>query len=241
MSVMTNAIVYVLAHTDELLEKARTVYTSSNCFRPILLPQSPWMESLMYTEYLMEHEDEWKDCDYVGCISYSAIEKQPFIHKIDEMFETAEREHVDALGFLYKGDPLLKTACHWHTQDFAEAWRRAWTTLGIPDDHRLFDDSSFRSFYSNYWACRPHLMREYCLMMQRLKAAIDTDPSLWKAMWKDSTYQDRGPAIAKMSESTQLTLFGVPYYPMLGFVCERMPCAWFSAFHPCAPIKMLLM
>lgn len=235
-------IIYVLAHNEELLEKARSVYTTSSCFRPILLPQSAWMESYMYTDYLMEHEDEWKECDYVGCISYSCVDKQPLIHKIDELFDVAHREACDALGFLYKGDPLIQTACYWHTHAFADAWKDAWASLGISMDtgYNVTDDASFRSFYSNYWACRPELMREYCLLMQQLKTNIEADPALKRSLWADSTYQDRGAAIAKMPEHTRQNLFGVPYYPMLGFVCERMPCAWFSAFHPNAPIKMLL-
>jgi len=237
----SNNIIYVLAHNEDLLEKARAVYTTSSCFRPILLPQSAWMESIMYTEYLMDHEDEWKECDYVGCISYSCVDKQPLIHQVDEMFDVALRENCDALGFLYKGDPLIQTACHWHTNAFAQAWKDAWMSLGWRDEPALFDDSSFRSFYSNYWVCRPDLMREYCMLMQKLKANIEADPALKRSMWADSTYQDRGSAIAKMPEDTRRALFGVPYYPMLGFVCERMPCAWFSAFHPRAPIKMLLM
>jgi hypothetical protein len=236
-----HCLVYVLAHSEETLQRAQREYGSSSCFKPILMPQTAWMESVMYTDYLLEHEDEWRDCDYVGCISYAASSKQPLIHKIDELFEIASKEGVDALAFLYKGDPLTATATKWHTQAWRDAWVAAWTAVGYPNQgNRLFDDSSFRSFYSNYWACRPVLMREYCQLLQQLRQRMDGDSSLKALLWADSTYQDRGADIAKMTVDTRMRLFGVPYYPMLGFVCERMPCAWFSAFHPLAPIKMLM-
>jgi len=232
--------IYVIAHSEDTLERARQTYIDP-IFCPILLPQTAYMESHMYTEWLMEHEDSWRDVDMVGCISYSAITKQPNILKMYDILETAMAQGVPFVALLYRGDPLVQTAITWHTEGFGDAWRAVWHALGYRDDLVLFDDSQIHSFYSNYWVCTPSLMREYCDLMQRLKTIIDTTPVLKDCLWKDSTYQDRGPDIAKMPESTRMQLFGVPYYPMLGFVCERMPCLWFSVLQKNTPLKMMMM
>ena len=231
--------IYVIAHSADTLERARQTYIDP-IFRPILLPQTPFMESTMYTEWLMEHEDEWRNVDIVGCISYSAITKQPNILRMHDILETAMAQGAPFIAFLYRGDPLVSTAVRWHTDAFRVAWEKVWHALGYTSDD-IMDDTQIHSFYSNYWATTPSLMREYCDLMHRLNTMIETTPALKDCLWKDSTYQDRGTDIAKMPESTRLELFGVPYYPLLGFVCERMPCLWFSRLQKNTPLKMMLM
>lgn len=236
-SMTYDSIVYVVAHTQELVDQAKTVYTDP-IFRPILLPKSPFMESVMYTDYLLSHEDEWKNCDYVGCVGYASHKKQPNVFHVDEIFKSASKENANLVAFLYRGDPLLQTAAKWHTPAFLEAWLAAWRAMGISEDESvLLNDDGVSSFYCNYWATRPNLMKEYCLMMKRLadkvsSDKVSSDPDVKRVLWKDSTYHARGSDIAKLTTSQCQDLFGVPYYPMLGFVCERLPCMWFSRLRP---------
>jgi hypothetical protein len=72
-------------------------------------------------------------------------------------------------------------------------------------------------------------MRAYCQVFKKLKDAIETDPDLEAAMYKDSGYKKRGKIIAKISDDKCMALWNKPYYPMLPFVMERMPCVFFPA------------
>lgn len=226
------SIIYVVAHTQELVDQAKTVYTDP-VFRPILLPKSPFMESVMYTEYLLSHEDEWKESQYVGCVGYASHKKQPGVFHMDEILKKADSEKANLVAFLYGGNPLLQNAIKWHTPAFVDAWLAAWKAAGVSEEESvLLDDRGVPSFYCNYWATTPDRMKEYCLMMKRLSDTVASDPLVKEVMWKDSTYNQRGSNIAKLTPDQCRDLFGVPYYPMLGFVCERMPCMWFSRMRP---------
>jgi hypothetical protein len=214
-------IIYVLAPDTSSLEQAMERYTDP-IFKPIILPQTPYLESYMYTDYLMEHHDEWKDHDWVGCIAHSAWKKQPSIHKIGEMMTEASNQSCDVCAFLYRGDPLVATAETWHP-GFSEAWKKLWNSdLSVTMDHHI------RSFYCNYWATRPSKMEEYCRVVRGLKTRIDNEPDLKDSLWKDSSYGSRGSEIAKISPEKCISLWGVPYYPLLPFVFERLPCFYFS-------------
>lgn len=235
------SIIYVVAHTQELVDEAKRVYSASSTFRPVLLPKSPFMESVMYTQYLLDHEEEWKECDYVGCIGYACHKKQPNIMGIDQILNVAKDNKVRLVALLYRGDALLETAARWHTVSFLDAWLTAWNVLGYTDPYDILNDEGITSFYCNYWACPPEDMKTYCEMMKRLSDVVLHDPKIKPIMWRDSTYHTRGTDIAKLTPHQCQSLFGVPYYPMLGFVCERIPCMWFSCLHPNAPVQMMLL
>jgi hypothetical protein len=221
-------LIYVLAPDEDTLLAAKDRYVDP-IFRPILLPQTPYLESYMYTDWLMDHEDEWKDEDWVGCIAHRAHTKQPRIFDIREVMETATTQGAECCAFMYRGDPLLSTAERWHP-GFREAWMAAWRSAGwdTPMHTALIQQESLMlSFYCNYWAASPRLMRMYCELMGRLRVAIDADATLRETLWRDSNYTGRGQEIASIPEDKCMALWGVPYYPMVVFVMERMPCVFF--------------
>jgi len=233
------AIIYVLAHTPQLVEEARKRYTDP-AFKVLLVPaDSPWMESWIYKGYLLEHESEWKDMDFVGTVGYNSHNKQPLILNMTDILE--KTSDADLVAFLFRGDPLVATAAKWHTPKFVDGWVQTWWALGFRDKESLLDDSRIASFYCNYWATSPSRMKDYCLLLKQLEGAIETTPGLRDALWEDSTYQDRGSDIAKMTKDQCLALFGKPYYIMLGFILERMPCLWFSRFSQPQPVRMALL
>lgn len=224
-------LIYVLAPDDDALQAARERYTDP-IFKPILLPQTPYLESYMYTDYLMAHEDEWRDEDWVGCVAHSAHTKQPRIFEIEQMMREAATQHSEFCAFMYRGDPLVETAEKWHP-GFTECWHKAWDAVGWMTNPTLktlvTHDSCAAAFYCNYWATTPALMRAYCQLFKKLKDAIERDPDLKAIMYKDSGYKKRGTSIAKISDDKCMALWKVPYYPMLPFVMERMPCVFFPA------------
>lgn len=220
-------IVYVLCPHEEALAAATLEYADHAWARPILLPQDqPFLESHMYVRWLMDHEAEWKYADWVGCIAWSASKKQPLVAHIAKICADASDNDADFVALMYRGDPLIRTAEHWHP-GFTAAWKAAWESVGWTDTDVVLDDH-IPSFYCNYWITTPQLMSQFCVMMAYLAQQLDALPDLRALMMQDSTYHDRGEEIAKMTEDDCMARFGKPYYPLYIFVMERMVCLWAS-------------
>lgn len=227
-------LIYALCPTQDDLKVAETYWsTVSKYVKPILLPQTPYLESFAYKGLLMERYSEWKDVSFIGCIAHNAYQKQPLLRHMDNIISSAIEKQHDFIGLMYRGDPLIETAEKWHP-GFTSCWKLFWDiSLGVSDPN-VMDDSKSVSFYCNYFACTPSLMYDYCCMMSRVSTLID-DPSsvLRKYMYQNSSYQDRGSDIAKIPPQHRLTLWGVEYYPMLPFVLERVPCLYFPYIKKC--------
>jgi len=178
----------------------------------------------MYTDHLMTLIDEWRDQDWVGCIAHSAHLKQPRFGDIPMVLDEAAANHRDVCAFLYRGDPLVRTAERWHP-GFIDAWRRIWN-IRTDMDIDMIDRSTY-SFYCNYWATTPQKMMDYCRVMNNLKHRIERDTVLRDLLWRDSSYQKRGD-VASIPVEKRRHLWGVEYYPLLPFVMERIPCFYFS-------------
>ena len=221
-------LVYVLAHNEETLAKAQEEYGAFPWAKTIILPQTIWLENVMYVSYLMEHYDEWKDMDYVGTIAYSASTKQPLVHRMQEICENAKSNGSDVIGLLYRGDPLVVAAERWHP-GFTQCWLAAWKSIGFTNDNILLHES-IKSFYANYWLSKPQFMTEYCKLMAYFDFRVRTDSLLKGILWRDSKYETRGKNIAKMPVERKMALWEVPYYPQLIFVAERMICLFTSLF-----------
>lgn len=219
-------LVYVLAHNDETLAKAKDEYGKYDWAKPILIPQTIWLESIMYVSYLQEHRAEWEDMDYVGAFAWSASSKQPLVHRIPEICAESHEKDTDVIALMSNGDPLVETAERWHP-GFTGCWLAAWRSVGFNNDDLLLHTSA-ESFYCNYWLARPSFMTEYCTLMAYFDLRLRLDETLKKILWQDSDYETRGKNIAKMPVEAKMTLWNVPYYPQLVFVAERMICLYVS-------------
>lgn len=227
-------IIYVLCPDTPSLERARARYTHT-IFRPIEIPQTPYLESVMYTDHLMTLIDEWRDHDWVGCIAHTAHLKQPRVDDIPKILDDAGQHDRDFCAFLYRGDPLVQTAERWHP-GFLDAWRSIWN---LQDEFNIdASDRATRSFYCNYWATTPQKMMDYCRQMHALKQRIESDSTLHDLLWRDSSYHKRGEDIASIPVEKRRDLWGVEYYPLLPFVMERIPCFYFSL---CTDTKFALL
>ena len=221
-------LVYVLAHNEDTLAKAQTEYGMHDWAKPILLPQTMWLESVMYVSYLMEHEAEWREMDYVGTVAWSASAKQPLVHRIPDICVEAQSNDTDVVALMYRGDPLVATAEHWHP-GFTTCWLAAWKSIGFTDDDMLLH-KDVKSFYCNYFLARPAFMKQFCTLMAYFSFRVRTDTLLRDILWRDSTYETRGAKIAKMPVEAKMGLWSVPYYPQLVFVAERMICLFTALF-----------
>lgn len=219
-------VVYVLCPHEDAFRAATNEYGDKAWAEVIRLPQEqPYLESYMYTTWLAENEEAWRDADWVGCIAWSASTKQSLVKRMDEICEEATTNGADFIGLMYRGDPLVPTAERWHP-GFTKAWCAAWTSVGWPPDLVLHD--RIPSFYCNYWLTSPLVMKRYCVLMAYLAMRIETLPDLKALLWTDSTYHERGTDIAKMTHDECDARFGARHYPMVIFVMERMICVFAS-------------
>jgi hypothetical protein len=221
-------LVYILAPDEDKLACAREEYKEYPWAKPILLPQSQWLENIMYTSYLMDHKHEWEDKDYVGCMSWSATTKEKKVVLVKDVCQNAMDQGADVVALMYRRVRLIKAAEKYHP-GFTTSWLAAWKALGFTNEKILLHED-IPSFFCNYWLARPEYMKNYCALMAYFDFRVESDPALRKILWRDSMYDQRGPEVAKIDEETKKTLFGVPYYPLLIFVCERMPCLFSALF-----------
>jgi len=216
-------IVYVLCPSEDTLAEATRRYAEKPWAKPILLPQyQPYLESFMYTNFLMTRHAEWKDAAWVGCIAHSAHLKQPMVDQIESVCERARAEESDFIALLYRGDPLVSTAEKWHP-GFTRAWLALWESIGWRNKKITMSDE-IPSFYCNYWITTPRIMEEYCTLMRYVDQRIRESPQLREVVCVDSGYHHRGTEIAKIPDERRMALFGVPWYPMYIFILERMIC-----------------
>ena len=223
-----NLVMYILCPNEAAKVAAMEKYNWEYA-RFIILPQSdnPFLESIIFMDHLNKCKHEWKDKEFVGCISHSAIQKQPLLSRMDELIDVIHDEGADFCALLYRGDPLIDTAEKWHP-GFTSAWIETWKRLGFERD--VYMSNSTPSFYANYFLTTPALMTQYCTMMTYLKFWFDSDGSFRTKMLVNSSYDDRGETIAKITTETKQKLFGSSFYPMSIFVCERVPCVFFNRF-----------
>jgi hypothetical protein len=226
MNECDDIIVYILCPSSDTLSSAIDEYGGYAWARPILLPQTAYLESWMYIDELDRRRDEWMEKKFVGCMAHSAANKTRAAHNIEQLCQEAEEKNADFIGLMYRGDPLVATAEEWHP-GFTRAWRMAWASIGWTNEDLVLHEK-IPSFYCNYWLSSPHIMRKYCTLMRYLVDRMEGVNDLRDVLMKDSAYSSRGSEIAKISPEGCQALFGVDYYPMYIFVMERMICL-FSA------------
>ena len=211
------ACIYVLCPTQHEYDRACLEYTKP-WEKPIIIPQTYWLEGVMYASELMNRYDEWKDLDYVGCISHSAHTKQPKIHDIDHLMKEGLSRESHVVAFMGRRVIDIVMNGEMYHPGFRKAWCAVWEHLGYdPDDMSL----PCFAFFCNYWCSTPTFMVSYCNLIARLDTCLRETPGLKQALWRDSKYGD-----AKIDRDRLRLLFGVPYYPLLPFVVERMICAF---------------
>lgn len=218
---MVNACVYVLCPGKDEYDAACLEYTKP-WEKPIILPQTHWMEGIMYVSELMKRYDEWKDMDYVGCIAHCAHMKQPKIHDIETVMKEGKEKGSDVVAFMGRRAVDIVMNGEIYHPGFRDGWNAAWETLGFHPDEM---SKPCFAFFCNYWCATPEFMTFYCSTMSYLHHKIERTPTLKSILWRNARYSD-----AKLPPEKLQSLFGVPYYPLLPFIVERMICAFTSKY-----------
>ncbi|NBU16993.1 MAG: hypothetical protein EBS48_08270 [Actinobacteria bacterium] len=184
------------------------------------IPNTVYRESVMYTDVLAQRRDEWKDVDYVGTLSWKALDKIGDVDiqdAVDAACRYGSRAPDVCAFFTAPCQNLLAHAKGCHPR-FLEIWVPLLQALGY-DDRRIMDPG-VPCFYGNYWAATPAWMDKYIEFFVRAKDVLDVGPSWQDALWSDSCYHP--------GYSTR-QVHGLPHLPYHSLVGERLPCFFFWA------------
>ena len=181
--------------------------------------------------YLLEQRltegDDWDTYDYVGTLSWKAPHKIiiPDIHALARRLERDKGPGTppspDVVAFYFNTSrSSLTTQAKSHAL-FNTIWFQLMDQLGLD---AVTIDKTVRPFYSNYWIAKPSWMKKYIAFYKKAQHVMDTYTSIQTALWSNIGY----PLSSSMNQTRCLEVFSRPYYPYHPFICERLPCVFFT-------------
>lgn len=211
--------IYVLAYDEASETEALATFGARPWASVVTIPSTPLLEGVAYANVLGEREAEWSACAYVGTLSWRAGTKCPASLEALDVYG-AHLPDYDVVPLSSTLVPMLEGS-EWYHPGFTHTW-----TQWLP----LIDDSiapeavappGMLWFPFNYWMARPAVMREYMAFHAKACAALDAPP-MQDLVWVDANYG------GSMSSKRCEEVFGVPYYPMVPFLLERLPSWYFQ-------------
>lgn len=207
------AIIYILCHNDERLERAKIIYRAYEWAVPIKMKyQNATFENAFWPQ-MWEMRSRWRKSNVVGAFSFRAYQKIS-LHIVDKAIQ--ERWY-DAKGYMHFMDSGIAVLDHLsvrhHRNLFAVYWNDMLDLLGLNDttsahcnyfitkpQHML----NFIKWY--YWKARPVALKHRMALVdyQYVKGSLTTDQLM--------------------------TLCGRPHYPFVPFVLERLNKCWFDKY-----------
>lgn len=208
-SVCPNVTIYILCYSENILNTAQEYYKIYHWAKPILIKyQNATFENAFWQQLLDIHE-EWKDCEMVGTLAYSANTKIDIgrVHNIivNRLYVNKAYWHFKTTNKKIEGNWMDKI----HPK-FMELWNDMLHELSLEttvDNH------------CNYWMCTPELMLKFIDWVTTQFIPIIMGHPL--AMI-DSKYPGSVP------REQRIKRWGLNYYPLLPFVMERMNKCFFD-------------
>jgi len=201
-----NIKIYVLCHTQDILEEAFKVYAPYNWAYPILMKYQNYTFENAFWPHLLEIRDEWISCDFVGTISFTANKKLD----LDDINLKITEEFYTGMSHVYFSDTGIRVLSNniKHPK-FKEIWSDLLKTLNIQD---------LIEAWCNFFMCKPALMEGFIAWHRDvLTPTVLTHPLIYSDAKYDGT----------MSDAELIRLWGHPYYPMVPFIMERLNRAFF--------------
>lgn len=211
-------LLYVLCYNDETeLSIRQNLPTNMRSICKIIrLPEkNKYLEFYMYTDYLLQNQEEWKNKDFVGTLSWCFPKKLGMLN-IDIIRKKIIRFNPEIFTFYNFSFDFFSSAQRAHPK-FLPAWKNLLSKMGFTSQQIL--EPKIPCFFCNYWMAKPKLMERYISFAQKVKETIEkNEPDLVRDLYADSGYRGR------LSKEELINIFGVSHYPMLNFVCERLIC-----------------
>lgn len=198
-------------------------YSQEGKLNPTLIPYfnqpmyAPCLENHVISEQILLGNH--KDCDYFGVFSWK-FEKKHARSLTKLMNEVAnDKDNIDVYSFfsIHTKPNLWVVAEKWHA-GILEAAKHIFrkTNLGhVADD---LEKIRMSSIYQNAFFARPDIYEDYVKtwLVPLMEAMLDPkDTGLQKMLNVDTRYK------SELNKGHLKTTFGVPYYTLHPFICER--------------------
>lgn len=174
-------------------------------------------ENCMQLQYLPEHEDEWKDQDFVGTISQKAPQKIDLTRLINTMElgtvgpKQQQLEDFDAI-FFFCSKMSFESSVRGHP-NFMKIW-----TDSIQNQCMI---TSKETAFCNFWMARP------CCMINQIHYFKD---KIWLQVSRHPLAMTDAKQKSTHSKESIQKCNGRPQYTHVPFILERVPRNFFKDF-----------
>ena len=229
---MGNRILYILCHDDITEQRAISEFKNYEWARVYRLKQQNYLlESVFYINELLSLYNEWKDCDFVGTLSYKFFERCDIyinlksLTRIIEQIEKTSINDYDVASFMtFKGGmwnqlPHLEKIVY-NTADRCNMNIKRYNIRKRTLEYviRPFD-SMF--FFHNYWMCKPDMMLKYIdFFRNKWIPMLEQHPLVW-------THCPYNGTLTK-ERHIQLTNGRASHYTYHAYVNELLPAIFFT-------------
>lgn len=212
--------IYVLGYDPFTVREAKICFHNKSWANIISIDTTKYLENIMYDNWLLDHKKDWIEHKYVGTFSWRTCTKIEIPNLIPDLIESIDADVV-AFSFAYYG--LLENAIKSHGEVFKRTWYNILTRLNFTDQ-QIFDPT-IKPFYCNFWMAKPNVMLEYIDFFARLKNIIENTQEIQEDLLSESNYTNY------VTKNRLNKIYGRPYYPILPFILERIPCIFFHQKH----------
>lgn len=196
---------YILCHNKAKYDEVVPIYSQYTWAAPIVMKyQDASFENACWKQ-LMELYDDWKDCDMVGTLSAKAFRKIN-LAEVDSIIRSSQWRNASYYHFM----DTKRQIAMWHHPNMSAICADIVTKFGfeLPTENNC-----------NYWMCTPRLMAAFIHWFEsEMRPYIFSHP----LAMTDAKYSGTLTAEACMK------IAGVPYYPHIPFVLERMNKCFFD-------------
>ena len=230
---MGNRILYILCHDDVTEQRATSEFKDYKWARVYRIKeQNQLLESVFYINELLSLYHEWKDCDFVGTLSYKFFYRCNFyinnnksLTRIIEQIEKTSINDYDVVSFMtFKGGmwdqlPYLEKILY-DTVDRCNMNLKRYNTMKRKFQYVIRPFESM-FFFHNYWMCTPNMMLKYIdFFKNKWTPVLEQHPLVW-------THCPYNGAVAK-ERHLQLTNGRVDHYTYHAYVNELLPAVFFT-------------
>jgi hypothetical protein len=208
--------IYVLCSNEKKLEDAKLLYKGLKWAFPILMKYQDCTMENAFWKQLEEIEEDWKDFDYIGSISSSAINKINISH-FEKIMNDEDNYKNEFLGF-NKDNILLK-------DDIRHPNLQKIFNEILLHDNNIFDINLEAPVYLyNYWIASKTKLKKFFPWVQKLICFIKSLPD---ELIKANAYYNPQDKKNYLGEEKCLEIFNKPYYTYEPFVLERLTSQFF--------------
>ena len=224
----TKIIIYILTYSEETLNIAKQIYGHNNWARFVILPPTILFENYMYDEILMQKYEEWKDCDYVGTLSWKCHIKivLPDMNKLCNYLY--HNSYYDIVPFYVIYNQELLDDIDRIQPNNKKILNILFDELGYEKDY--IKKNKFIEFYCNYWIARPKIMLEYINIFKKCKDIINNNQDIQKLLWSYIDYK------SDLDDNMIIQIFGKKSYSYHPFIYERIPYLYLNKYNILHPI-----